>query len=73
MYFFDVVYGIKEIWDRLGVGVVSNVYVVFGLDGNIDSFYEFFGISVNYIEFLNGVGLDVKNFMMMLCWLFLGG
>lgn len=73
LYPLDAAHGTKEIRDRLEAGVASNVYPAPGPDGNIDSSYEFLGTSTNYIEFPNGAGLDAKNSMTMLCWLFPGG
>lgn len=73
LYPLDAAHGTKEIRDRLEAGVASNVYLAPGPDGNIDSSYEFLGTSTNYIEFPNGAGLDAKNSMTMLCWLFPGG
>ena len=66
LYPLDAAHGTKEIRDRLGAGVASNVYAAPGPDGNIDSSYEFLGTSANYIEFPNGAGLDAKNSMTML-------
>ena len=74
MYPLDGAYGTKEINNRVGAGVVSaGVHTAPGPDGKPNGSYEFSGTANSYIEFPNGGGLDVKNSITMLCWLYPGG
>ena len=73
MYPLDGTHGTKEINNRVGAGVASGVHTAPGPDGRPDGSYEFSGNVSSFIEFPNGGGLDVKNSMTMLCWLYPGG
>ena len=74
MYPLDGAHGTKEINNRVGAGVASaGVHTAPGPDGNPDGSYEFSGTANSYIEFPNGGGLDVKNSITTLCWLYPGG
>ena len=73
MYPLDGAHGTKEVNNRVGAGVASGVYTAPGPDGKPDGSYEFSGTVNSYIEFPNGGGLDVKNSITMLCWLYPGG
>ena len=73
MYPLDGTHGTKEINNRVGAGVASGVHTAPGPDGKPDGSYEFSGTANSYIEFPNGGGLDVKNSITMLCWLYPGG
>ena len=72
MYPLDGAHGTKEINNRVGAGVASGVHTAPGPDGKPNGSYEFSGTVNSYIEFPNGGGLDVKNSMTMLCWLYPG-
>ena len=74
MYPLDGAHGTKEINNRVGAGVASaGVHTAPGPDGKPDGSYEFSGTANSYIEFPNGGGLDAKNSITMLCWLYPGG
>ena len=73
MYPLDGAHGTKELNNRVGAGVASGVHTAPGPDGKPDGSYEFSGTVNSYIEFPNGGGLDVKNSITMLCWLYPGG
>jgi len=73
LYPLDGAHVTKEIKNRVGKGVASGVHTAPGPDGKPDGSYEFSGTVNSYIEFPNGGGLDVKNSMTMLCWLYPGG
>ena len=73
MYPLDGAHGTKEINNRVGAGVASGVHTAPGPDGKPDGSYEFSGAVNSFIEFPNGGGLDVKNSITMLCWLYPGG
>ena len=70
MYPLDGAHGTKEINNRVGAGVASGVHTAPGPDGKPDCSHKFSGTVNSYIEFPNGGGLDVKNSMTMLCWLY---
>lgn len=73
MYPLDGDHGTKEINNRVGAGVASGVHNAPGPDGKPNGSYKFSGTVNSYIEFPNGGGLDVKNSITMLCWLYPGG
>ena len=73
LYPLDGAHGTKEINNRVGAGVAIGVHTAPGPDGKPDGSHEFSGTANSYIEFPNGGGLDVKNSMTMLCWLYPDG
>ena len=72
MYPLDGAHGTKEINNRVRAGVASGVHTAPGPDGKLDGSYEFSGNASSFIEFPNDGGLDVKNSITMLCWLYPG-
>ena len=73
MYPLDGAHGTNEINNRVRAGVGSGVHTAPGPDGKPEGSHEFSGTANSYIEFPNGGGLDVKNSITMLCWLYPGG
>ena len=73
MYPLDGAHGTKEINNRVGAGLANGVHTAPGPHGKANGSHEFSGTANSYIAFPNGGGLDVRNSMTMLCWLYPGG
>ena len=70
LYPLNAKYTTQEINNRQPQGTPVGVSLAPGPDGKPGGSYQFTGNANSYIEFPNNGGLDVKQSITMLCWVY---
>lgn len=70
LFLFNVRYEVRDVFGGNFLGEISLVILVVGFDNKEGGLLLFFGILDSFIEFLNNGKLDIKDFLIILVWVF---
>lgn len=70
LFLFNVRYEVRDVIGGNFLGEISLVILVVGFDNKEGGLFLFFGILDSFIEFLNNGKLDIKDFLIILVWVF---
>ena len=73
LYPFNAAYITKDITGNQPDGIVSNVQLAVGPDGNSQGSYQFHGLLNSYIELPNTGGLDIQYSITLAMWVYYEG